>query len=236
MPANFDTSNYSLGSFPSASTGFSNPLAVSGICGASCNFLLAMVGIVKDGNNPTGVTYNSVAMTAGPAFSYVNAYDWNLSLWYLASPPTGTSYSLSASFDVTPTAAAIGFVPMTGVNTTSPFGTAVTNGSYDVNANPSVSSVTGAGANDLYVGLMMNRDTTTSDGQTNIFYDSNINSVYSAMGSTLAGGSTQSFAWTGTGTVTGNVGWAALGVAILGATTPSLPGPFYYRRNVLYSI
>lgn len=100
------------------------PFSWSHTCSGSDRVLFVGISHYDSNDTVSGVTYNSVAMTAVPSGATNNG-QFYVSLWYLIAPATGSntvSVSMTGSvFDIG--MAAISF---TGSHQTTPYGTAVT--------------------------------------------------------------------------------------------------------------
>jgi hypothetical protein len=161
------------------------------------------------GLTPTSVTYNGVNLTMVPSSSVISN-QFESSIWYLINPPTGTAFNLVANYSAAQNFFALGGIFLSGVNTSSPVGTAATNSGTTV-AGGSVAP-TGAGANGLYIGTCFAFGTTLSSGgsQTNQWNQNAVGGLLSGSGDTATNGN--SFTWTAGGS-TDN--WTASGVAFL---------------------
>jgi hypothetical protein len=168
---------------------------------------------------PTSMTYNSVGMTLQSSYAYAGgSFPIVVSVWYLATPPTGAAHQVAFSYLTSPAFAGLVAIPMSGVNTSAPFGTAANNASTS-SSNASVTA-TGAGANDLYLACAVNGTQTmmaTGANQTNLAAINGLggspNSSISA--DTVPGVDAGVFSWTGSGTLYVQ-SWAALGIAVKG--------------------
>jgi hypothetical protein len=175
---------------------------------------------------PTAMTYNSVAMTLAGSYAFAGgAYTVAVSLWYLANPPTGAAHAVASTYLSPPVFAAIAGIPVSGVNTAAPFGTAAT-ASSTANINPAV-TVTGGGANDVYLACTIDgTGTMTAAGanQTNLVA---VNSLGGGANASISmdkvpGANPGAFSWTGSGTLFVQ-SWAALGIPIFGAPAATYP-------------
>ena len=206
-------------------------------CGASAN-LLVFIWTMADGSggrNPTSCSYNSVAMTHLSGSAEVSGL-FATDIWYMTNPPTGSSYVFSYT-----NTQALGFqmpflVSFTGVNTSSPFGTAAINGGTS-GANSSL-TVTGAGVNDMYIAATSVYATAitsgSSNGQTNLQNNQNYGTLVSSALDYILGSNTGGFSWTGGGTT--NNDWATSGVAVLGTTSYTSPPPILYNKRTIIPV
>lgn len=183
--------------------------------GASANLLVAVVGLDDNTSNaPTGATYNGVAMTlltsqtpAGGGTDYVSIY-------YMWNPPTGVSHQVQASWGVSSSGWGIWALTFNAAGNIL--------GGTGNSANPGTSaSCTGPGgpvSGDLQYGFLMSRFATITDtgsGQTDVSGSpmNGINGSIAAALSTIAGGTSPAFSWSGT-----NGAWAAVAFAVTNAT------------------
>lgn len=187
-----------------------------------------LVIIAGEGNSGGGAvdissaTYNSAGATAITSFSVTDSNFVRVEGFYQLLPATG-AHTVQVNYASTVEQACAGSVSYTGVNQSTPFGTAATAGGSGTNASVTVSSATG----ELVVG--------------GIASDSEIG----AGGVTINGGTSRweleglasdtSYAqgeWTGAASVTvrwdqGNTGWAVGGVSMkpvgAGGAAPRVP-------------
>jgi hypothetical protein len=181
---------------------------------------------------PTAVSYNGVALTMVPGSAAANTgTSMGSSIWYLLSPPTGSSLVLSVTYGST-TLGAVGLaaIPLIGVNQSSPVGTAAI--ATGTSTTPAVTP-TGAGANDLYMGISGDLSATTiSSGgsQTSLWTQISRGSVISA-GDSLPGSGSGAFSWT-----VAISQWAASAVAFLGVGVPPPVGPVTFGRTTQFFV
>jgi hypothetical protein len=228
MPAAIDTANVT--SNPGTNV-TSNSFSVTVGAGDNALFIQESALSGSGAYAPSGITYNGVSLTMVPSSSIVST-DIETSLWYLVNPPTG-SHTLVVTYGSYAQNVAAGALPMSGVNTASPIGTAATAGSSS-SLNVAV-TVTGGTANDLYIGVCGCTGTAISSGsapQVNQWQQQNIDALSSASGDSIPGNDTGSFSWTGSSPdFLGSMN-AASAVAVKGAVTaayaPNIgfnPGP-----------
>jgi hypothetical protein len=119
------------------------------------------------GVTPTGVTYNGVALTMVPSSSIIASY-FESSQWYLANPPTNTSYVLSFTYAVGRNYFGASAIGLSGVNSSTPYGTAVKNASATTIAGATL-TVPASTANDLLLATALVYGTgVTPGGGTNL--------------------------------------------------------------------
>lgn len=209
MAATIDTGNVA-----SLTGSGASPKTFSCTCASADNCLIVLVGTdtVTAAAAPTGVTYNGVALTSLGSLSFTNNYRGNVSAWYLMSPPTGSSYSVSIAFANTETGFGACAIPLSGVDT-STVPTIATN--HATSAAASV-SVTGAGVNDVQMAQCFIRSTSLVSSQTAhlIAAVNGINSLDGFSADYIPGASAGNFAWTLT-----SGDWLALGVTVYGVVT-----------------
>jgi hypothetical protein len=164
---------------------------------------------------PTAVTYNGVALTMVPGSFVANpgGNTMGSSIWYLLSPPTGSSLVLSVTYGSTLEGAlGLAAIPLIGVNQSSPVGIAATATGNSIT--PAVTA-TGAGENDLYMGISGDLSATTiasGGSQTSLWTQISRGSVISA-GDSLPGSGSGAFSWT-----VAISQWAASAVAFQAST------------------
>lgn len=181
--------------------------------------LLAVIEMTGSGAPavPTAMSYNSAAMTnVTGSFVQDTSGGNQCSIWYLASPTTGSSLTFSVTY--TQTIGAGGYimlVPLIGVNLSSPVGTAhVAHDSGGSSTAPANNSVL-ATANDLQLcGLCLSYNPTTvtdpGGNQTNQLNANSRGSTACAADS-AAGNASGVFAWT----LSVGSFWASSGVAFI---------------------
>lgn len=170
----------------------------------------------------TSVQYNGVAMTflSGSSSQLLNANYFSTYTYYMVNPPTGSAYALNIIFSLGQGGAVA--IPISGVNTSTPFGTPVLASS---SANNSAAiTATGAGTNDLYIATAFNGIATmvhSGANQTNIAALNAFSSNSSITADSVPGVDPGVFSWTGSGTQWQN-GWVASGVNVVAgsAATP----------------
>jgi hypothetical protein len=229
MPAAVDTVNVT-----SQVSTSGTDITFLGLCSGADNFLIVLEfnrQSVAGTAAPLSSTYNGVAMTM---LGSVNDTSFSeCSLWYLPAPVVGVLATVEFKYATNRACVSLGFIPMSGVLTSAPFGTLVTAFSV-ANNNPAASASGGTGVNgDLYLGLGGNNDTAQTDGgsQTRLYYNSSINGLSSATGDSLPAGATAAFSWTGTGT-SSQTTWVALAVAVKGAP----PSAFAQGLQYFYTL
>ena len=138
-----------FGAQSSASTTSGTTLAWSHVVGSGTNRIL-MVGITIGGNSTTGavstvtsVTYGSQALTLVPntAISAANA-EIRTEIWYLLAPNTGTN-TITVTLPAGARSITGGGVSYTGVDQTTPFGTAASATGVGTTASLGVTSAVG---------------------------------------------------------------------------------------------
>jgi hypothetical protein len=204
-----------------------NQLTLANVtCAGSNRGLLVMVGIDHDlGNTPavSSVTFNGDALTF--LGSTASGSNQRAELWGMANPDAATGSIVVTLAGGASQEFAFGYIALTSVHQTTPFGTVATNAG--TSAAPAVDVATPGGSNDLAVGAVSTQTTgpASTGSQTNRFNQAALNStlaiVATAYGDTLAGAAdgTAEFAWTKAGSQV----WVTVGVAVKGtsAATPS---------------
>lgn len=131
--------------------GGSNVLTLTGVDCTGANFLIVPV-VAWDGAtsaDPTGVTYNGVAMTKTWAVQNPSFLAY-IAFYYLKAPTSG-AHSVVVTYAAAYSNQIVGAIPMSGVNQTTPLGTPATNtGGPGTTSSVTVSSATG----ELVVGAM----------------------------------------------------------------------------------
>lgn len=176
---------------------------------ASSQNRLLLVGIsIEDGApaDPSGVTYNGVAMTKVSSVTNSTAH---AALYQLVAPATGAN-NVVVSFSSTMDDVVVGAVSFTNVDQTTPLGTAVTNTGSSTTPTVSVTAVVGNVVVDV-VGHTGTTTPTVNGSQTQMWNSAGgaSNSRHFASRET-AGGTTVAMDWSGAA----NSAWASVGVAV----------------------
>jgi len=181
-------------------------LTVAHACGTGTDRLLVVSVSASDDSTasettiPTGVTYNSVAMTKldGNAVNKSGTDQVGSSIWYLVNPTTGTN-NIVATFGATMSDMALGGLSFTGADQGSaPMRTAATDGNDHHNA---VSAATTSIAGDIVVDALAvfteGGDISANEGgdQTPI-YNTRNNDIRGAMSRETATGTSTTMSWT----------------------------------------
>lgn len=195
----------------------SSSITASGTVGASDNYLIVIEGN-RTGSltpqSPTGITYNGVALTLLPSStgsSGAVSTSTESSIWYLATPPTGTSYSLVVSYGSSVQASGMVAIPVSGMGS---FGTPAV--ATSTSNNNSAVTVSGGTSTDIYVAAAINAVTTqaaSGANQTDLVDLNGISTNNSFTASDIPGVDTGAFTWSH-GTVNTSR-WSASGVALL---------------------
>ena len=183
-------------------------LTVAHACGTGTDRLLVVSVSASDDNTasettiPTGVTYNSVAMTKldGNAVNKSGTDQVGSSIWYLVNPTTGTN-NIVATFGATMSDMALGGLSFTGADQGSaPMRTAATDGNDSHNA---VSAATTSIAGDIVVDALAvftepdppgDVSATVGASQTQI-YNTRNQDVRGAMSRETATGTSTTMSW-----------------------------------------
>jgi hypothetical protein len=183
--------------------------------------------------DPSSITYNGSSLTKLGSASAIDAIDSTVMVYgayyYMVNPPVGT-FSLALTF-----ASAWKYTvlaePMTGVNTSSPFGALVWNtNNAGSNVNTISVTATGAGINDIYSGfgfLEWNNTAGTNGNMVNVVVQPT--GGYSASGDYIPGTFAGLMSYAG-----GTVGLAR--IALAGAVPILAPfvTPYYSLESVDY--
>jgi hypothetical protein len=204
MAITIDTAN--IASFSSGSSVSSYSFSVTIASGDNC--LVVTEGNASGGGGlqPSGITYGGIPLTMVPSSSIIAA-QFQSSIWYLLNPTVGTA-NVVVTLPSAQSFQGSGAIPLIGVSTTTPIGTAAINSGVTVGGNVTVTA-SGGIAGDLYVGNNINFDTsqtTSGSNQTNQWSQNNIGTAVCAAGDTIPGVNTGAFAWTATGTIGGSNG------------------------------
>lgn len=157
-----------------------------------------VVSVMSSGStDPSGVTYNSVALTKAVS----NASPFNCSIWYLASPATGAN-NIVVSFAAS-TKFGVGAVSFTGANIDSPLG--ITGSNEDGTGSTTASVTVTTQKNNSYLvdaaAINGNPTITLGGSQTSIVSQHNGGDNYDEYASykatTTAGSATMQYTWTG---------------------------------------
>lgn len=203
-------------------------------CGASDNCLAVLIGASGGATSYptyTSLQYNGVALSflSGSSSQLLNANYFSTYIYYLMAPPTGASYALNVIWTVGQGGAIA--VPMSGVNSTTPFGTPIL-ASSSANNSAAVTA-TGASASGLYLGVAFNAIATmvaSGANQTNLAALNAFNTNTSVTGDYVPGVDAGAFSWTGSGTQWQN-GWVATGVPVNAVASPPGAGSLVLSGN-----
>lgn len=200
-----DTSSNATGSFGVSNLTFShtNNVASNGVL---------VVFTAGDGTYKavTAVTYNGVSLTQY-SFTNTGQTPWE-EMWYLTNPPTGT-HNISVTWSGTGNKVGAVGASLSGVNTSTPFGTAVPNWFTSANTGTSgaITSTTGSLVLN-YISVGNNPTISSTSGATNV-----IASVTGNLWDAVGGSSSTTFNYNFSGF--GNM--ATIGVAV----NPNTGGP-----------
>ena len=211
MPATIDTSNINFGTNPNGTA-----TNVNVTCATLDNYLLSLLG--QAGSAPTVEQYNSVSMLPPiGSLTFVSGFAGYISAAGLINPTTGSALTLNAQYASTAGFGLCG-VPISGVKT----GTAPTFSTNDGTSTTATVSVSGAGANDVQIGMVFCEPgaslTSTGTGQTHLITPQvGINGLFGFAVDYILGSSAGNFSWTlGTSNQ-----WMTMGVTVYG--TPAVP-------------
>jgi hypothetical protein len=144
---------------------------------------------------PTAVTYNGVSLTNVSGSLSVEAITpEGVSIWYLLSPPTGSSLTVSVTYTATIQEQCMILIPLTGVSLATPVGTPAI---ATASTTSSAVTATGGGSQDLYLGCMQSQNTTSTPGggQTNLTTKTSRGTTILSADS-IPGSSSGAFSWT----------------------------------------
>jgi hypothetical protein len=142
-----------IGSGVAATFAYTCPAGTLGLVMIESSGSIALAAV------PTAFSYNGVSATLiSNTFSEDTSDSTQSSMWYLPSPPTGSSLTVSITYaQSVPGGAVAVMVPLLGVSATTPFQTTTSaNISNDNGVASTTASVTppAATANDLYIGVV----------------------------------------------------------------------------------
>lgn len=159
---------------------------------------------------PTSCTYNGVPLTKAIGVTDVGP-STESSIWYLVSPPTGSSLTLACMYPLSTSEIVVAPVPLSGVNTSAPVGTgASASGVFTSPTNPAVTA-SGGSTNDLYACVASSSQPTTFNStgtQTSIWNQTTAG--YGSGGGTIPGSSSGACTWN---TATAANDWTAVAIA-----------------------
>ena len=168
----------------------------------------------------TGVTYNSVALTSVTVVN--NSSDANSHMWQLIAPNTGAN-NVVISASETMSELVGGAVTFTGVDQTTPLGTAATNSGNSTTITVTVSSAT----DEIVIDAMAFGNTgATVDASQTARWDRDGSVLTSGGGSTEAGAASTVMSWS----LPGGGRWATIGVGVKPVSAGAAPN--FYRRRV----
>lgn len=165
---------------------------------------------VGDGEAPSGVTYNAVAMTNVAAASVVNG-DMDISIWYLVAPAEGSN-DIVVTWPNIHNQHAIGGTSFNGVDQSTP----IENGNTATGSSTSPSVAVTTDVRDWAVdvlGYVSTSSATVDSSQTQRWQEASSSIMSGATSTEEATGSSTTMSWT-----TPNVAWAMGGVALNPAT------------------
>lgn len=167
------------------------------------------IGFSGNGVAPSGCTYNGVAMTKAIGITDTGPTT-ETSIWYLVSPPTGSSLTLSCSYPLSTSEIVVAPVPLSGVNTAAPVGSGVAVAGLFSSPTQPAATASGGSTNDLYacVGNVSTVALAISGSQTSIWNQSTAG--YGSGGGTIPGSSSGACTWTYSG---GGQNWTAVAIA-----------------------
>jgi len=199
------------------STG-STTVSCSVTVGSGSNRYMTILVSIRGAQTVSGITVDGVAATQ-VASARANVTVASADRWYIKNPNSGTitvTATLSAS-----AVAAIGVISFTGVDQTTPHGTAVAATGSSAAPSVTVTSATG----EVVVGGFAQKasattTTTAGTGQTKQWDEPNVNSTLNAADSTENGASSVVMDWS---TGINSDSWAATGLSIKPAATTTIP-------------
>ena len=189
-----------------------------------------IVGVASYNAEPTGVTFDSVAMTKEGSIKNTTNNDWT-SLWSLIAPNTGTGKNVVVSFAAAEEVVA-GAVSFTGVNQTDMANT-YASGTGNTTA-PSLTVTSEADAIVIDTLGFFNMDSASADTpQTERWKQINLNAFESGMGSTKAGASPSvTMSWT----INSAVQWTYSAISVTPAAGAAVAAPMRVRQLALTGI
>lgn len=191
MPIAFDVASVAGGG--SSITSLTWPHTCSGD-----NLFLFVSTEAYSGSNPTGVTYNGVALTN---LWVQEPSNHKGSAWYLVAPTTG-EHNVVVTWATSQDYVAAGAASYTGVHQTTPIGTPVSTYVYDISISVNVSSAVGEWVLDAI--SCGKPDAIIGAGQTQRYVDSKYDQR--TIHSTKDGATSVTMSWTWTGNA-----WFSLG-------------------------
>lgn len=202
--------------------GTTNTFSYTVAAGSSALVCVEGSGLFAGGTppvHPATVTYNSVSLTEVTGSGVSDGNHSSASIWYLISPTTGSSLTILATYGTSVDVTSLICFGLSGVNTSSPVGTPVTNSSGGT-AGPATVTATGGSSGDLYIGDLFAgvEGGTATSSQTNLATTTPRGSWVDSADS-AAGSGSGAFSWSFS---TGQDGYAAVGVPFKasGASTP----------------
>lgn len=203
-------------------TATSTSLTFSHTCSGTNRLLL--VHIAQGGANAvSSVTYNGVALTLAGAVNNTNG-NVHAELWYLLAPAVGT-FNIVISLPAAATIYAFGS-SWTGVNQTTPLGTAVTGTGTSTTPSVTVTSAVGDTVVDVLNAQQQPANLTPSTGQTSLY----TGTLYVA-GSSAAGAASVTMGWS----AANGYAWAQVAVPLkplaAAAQTVTVAGPLLRRSQ-----
>jgi hypothetical protein len=168
--------------------------------------LIVAAGFGETPPNTMSATYNAVAMTAVPSSYKDDGVFDGVQLFYMLVPPTG-AHNVVVSYSPNPTGCAAGAVSYTGVNQSTPFGTAATASGSSAIASVSVTSAVG----ELVIGALASdsNNTITINGGTSRWEVESVGGDTSYSQGDFTGASSVTVRWDQL-----NTNWAITGVSL----------------------
>lgn len=183
------------------------PFSWSHTCSGSDRVLFVGISHYDSSDTVSGVTYNSVAMTAVPSGATNNG-QFYVSLWYLIAPATGSN-TVSVTFTGGVFDFKAGSVSFTGADQTTPLGTAVTATGSSTTPSVTVTSATGEIVLDTLV--IVHSGTLTVDGsQAQRWNGTGGSGFIKGGGSTESGAASTTMSWSNST----SQDWAIVGVPV----------------------
>jgi len=202
-------------SVSTASGSGTGPFSFSHTCSGSDRLLFVAVSHYHVNNTVSGITYNSVAMTAVPSGAANNG-QFFVTLYYLIAPASGSNtVSVSVSggvYDI-----GIAAISFTGEHQTTPIGTAVTATGSSTTPSATASSATDEIVLDALT-IVNSGTLSVGAGQTSRWNAATGNAFIKMAGSTEAGASSTTMSWSNSA----SQDWAIVTVPVKPLSTSTL--------------
>ena len=190
----------------SSAGGSTSSFSWSHTCSGSNRILLLGITWYDSGDTVSAVTYNSVAMTAVPSSTVTNG-QYTAILYYLLAPTTGSN-TVAVTFSGSVFDFGGGAISFTGVDQSTPLGTANTASGTSTTPSVNISSATDEIVLDTLI--ITHSGSLTVDGSQTQRWNSTGGGYTKYAGSTEAGASTTTMSWSNST----SQAWGITGVSI----------------------